>query len=361
MTIGRYGALTVDEARSRAKEILGAVARGGDPAVDIARKCAASTFKEIVELFLKEHVTAKRKRSTAQGYESLLATYAMPTFQSRKAEAVTRADVGRLHSQLVDKPYQANRLLAVMGSLYSFAEQRGLVPENFNPARKIEKFPEDRRERFLTSDELERLGAAIREGETLGIAWWQDDTAPKSKHLAKEANQRTIISTDAAAALRLLILTGARLREILHLRWENVDLERGLLFLPDSKTGRKTIVLNRPALHILKAHPRVGPFVIASDSADRPRTDLKRPWAAICRRAEIEGVRLHDLRHTFASIGAGASLGLPIVGKLLGHSQPQTTARYAHLDADPLARASNIIGERLESAMAPRRAVDPKD
>ena len=128
---------------------------------------------------------------------------------------------------------------------------------------------------------------------------------------------------------------------------------RGLLLLPDSKTGRKTIVLNRPALEILKAHRRFGPFVIVGDKPDQPRTDLKKPWSAVCRHAGLEGVRLHDLRHTFASIGAGASLGLPIVGKLLGHSQPQTTARYAHLDADPLHRAANLIGERIESAMNP--------
>jgi integrase len=234
------------------------------------------------------------------------------------------------------------------------------VPENYNPARKIEKFAEDRRERFLTSEELERLGSSIRMAETQGIIWEPDNTDPKSKHLAKEENRRTVISPHAAAALRLLIFTGARLREILHLRWEHVDLERGLLLLPDSKTGRKTIVLNRPALDVLRAHPHVGAFVIASDKPDRPRADLKKPWALICRGAQIEGVRLHDLRHTFASIGAGASLGLPIVGKLLGHSQPQTTARYAHLDADPVRRASNIIGDHLESAMGQRDGLDPK-
>ena len=353
ITIGRYGALTVDEARNRAKEILGAVATGADPAADLALRRSASTFKEIADLFLREHVGPKRKMSTAQDYESLLTTYAIPALGNRKAEAVTRAEVARLHDQLKDKPYQANRLLAVIGSLYTFAERRGLVPESRNPAKKIEKFPEERRERFLTPEELERLGAAIREGETVGIAWREDGDAPKSKHLAKEENQRTLLSPDAAAALRLLLFTGARLREILHLRWEHVDLGRGLLLLPDSKTGRKTIVLNRPALEILQAHPRTGSYVIRGTHPDRPRTDLKKPWSAVCRRAGLQGVRLHDLRHTFASIGAGASLGLPIVGKLLGHSQAQTTARYAHLDADPLLRAANLIGERIESAMNP--------
>jgi len=354
VTIGRYGVLTADEARNRAREILGAVATGGDPAADLAEKRAALTFKEVVDLFLKEHVGAKRKRSTGLGYASLLTKYAVPALGNRKADAVTRAAVAHLHSKLEDKPNQANRLLAVIGSLFTFAERRGLTPEHRNPAKRIEKFPEERRERFLTSNALERLGAAIREGATVGIPWRDDGDKPRSKHLPKEESQRTLISADAAAALRLLIFTGARLREILDPRWEYVDLERGLLLLPGSKTGRKTIVLNRPALEILQKHPRVASFVIGGNTRDRPRADLKKPWFAVSRRAGLEGVRLHDLRHTFASIGAGASLGLPIVGKLLGHSQPQTTARYAHLDADPLLRASNIIGERLENAMASR-------
>jgi integrase len=120
----------------------------------------------------------------------------------------------------------------------------------------------------------------------------------------------------------------------------HVDLERRLLLLPDSKTGRKTINLNRPALSILQTHLPRGPFVIPGDDPERPRSDLKKPWAAVCRHAGLIGLRIHDLRRTFASIGAGASLGLPIVGKLLGHSQPQTAARYAHLDVDPYARKS---------------------
>ena len=351
ITIGKFGVLTVEEARSRAREILGAVATGDDPAADLAYKRAASTFAEVSDQFLKEHVEPKRKSNTAGSYALLLKAYAIPVLGARKAEAVTRAEVARLHGQLAEKPYQANRLLAVIGSLYSFAQKRGLVPENCNPARKIEKFAEQRRERFLNSNELERLGAAIRLGETVGVPWAPDSTKALSKHLPKEKNRRTLLTADAAAALRLLIFTGARLREILDLRWEYVDVERGLLLLPDSKTGRKTIVLNRAALSVLQSHPRRGPYVIPGDDPERPRTDLKKPWAAVCRHAELSGLRIHDLRHTFASIGAGASLGLPIVGKLLGHSQPQTTARYAHLDVDPLVRASNLIGDHIQKAL----------
>ena len=156
----------------------------------------------------------------------------------------------------------------------------------------------------------------------------------------------------AVAAIRLLIFTGARLREILDLKWEHVDLERGLAFLPDSKTGRKTLVFSTAAEAVLRSLKREGPYVITGLLAGEPRVDLKRPWAAVREAAGLDGVRLHDLRHTFASIGAGASLGLPIVGKLLGHTQPQTTARYAHLDASPLRRAADLIGAQLLAAMA---------
>ena len=139
------------------------------------------------------------------------------------------------------------------------------------------------------------------------------------------------------------------------MRWEWVDLERGLLLLPDSKTGKKSIVLNAPAMKVLAELPRLGAYVIAGQSAgtdeEAPRPDLNRPWRAVAKRAGLAGVRLHDLRHTHASFGAGAGLGLPIIGKLLGHAQATTTARYAHLDFDPLRRASEHIGSRLAAAM----------
>ncbi len=197
------------------------------------------------------------------------------------------------------------------------------------------------------------LGTAIREAETIGIEW-NIDPDKEFKHVPKE-NRRTVIGEHAAAAIRLLLFTGCRLREILHLKWQDVDLERGLLFLPTSKTGKKAVVLNAPALSVLTSIRRIGKYVIASNTAEtpdeRPRSDLKRPWAVVSRRAGLEGVRLHDLRHNFAAFGAGGGMGLPIIGKLLGHTQATTTQRYAHLDADPLRRASNAIGHSIASAL----------
>jgi integrase len=209
---------------------------------------------------------------------------------------------------------------------------------------------------------MARLGDALRRAETDGLPWEVDETKPNAKHAPKQ-DRTTKLDPHAVAAIRLLILTGARLREILHAKWEFVDAQRGIMFLPDSKTGRKPIYLSAAALAILKEMPRVSgnPYIIPGETrrkgkAPAPRADLKRPWAAIAKAAGLENVRLHDLRHSFASMGAGASLGLPIIGKLLGHTQPATTARYSHLDADPMRRAADIIGNQIAAAMEGKSA-----
>jgi integrase len=305
----------------------------------------------VAEQFLTEHVEAKRSASSAKSYRDLLERLAIPELGKRKAEKITTAEIQRVHSRNAHTPYQANRLLRVLSSLFTFAGKALVVPVGFNPCRGIEYFPEEGRERYLSTQELARIGEAIREAETVGLPYAVDKAKPTAKHAPKEANRRTVIGPHAAAALRLLIFTGARLREILHLRWEHVDFERGLLMLPTSKTGKKTIVLNAPALAILNGVPRTGNYVIAGTSPDKPRSDLKKPWKTVSKRAGLTGVRIHDLRHTHASVGAGAGLGLPIIGKLLGHTQSATTQRYAHLDNDPLKKASEHIGSRLAAAM----------
>jgi integrase len=244
----------------------------------------------------------------------------------------------------------ANRTIALLSHILTYATDKGERPEGPNPCRRVKKYAEHARERFLSGEELGRLGATILEAETVGIAW-HPDPARNVKHAPKEENRRVRIDVYAAAALRLLLFTGARLREILHLKWDFVDFERGILFLPDSKTGKKAIVLNAPALAVLNGLERIGPYVIASAQSAKPRADLKRPWTLIRRRAGLEGLRIHDLRHTYASFGAGGGLGLPIIGKLLGHAQASTTARYAHLDTDPVRRASEAIAGRIAAAM----------
>jgi len=353
MVLGRHGVITPDEARAQAKTILGAVAAGKDPAKKRSLANSAMPIAQLVELFVNQHAKPKRKPQTAASYAAVLNNYLVPKLGRRAADQVSSAEISH-HLSLRDRPYQANRLVAVIASMFSFAARQGIVQRGANPAQGIERSRESARERYLGIEELNRLGETLRLAEMEGLPWRLDSDKPRSKHLPRAENRRTVLAPEVVLAFRLLMFTGARLREILTLQWSHVDLERGFINLPDSKTGRKTIVMSAATIHLLRNHERRGPFVAPGLDADRSRSDLKKPWRAIQRHAGLEGVRFHDLRHTFASIGAGASLGLPIVGKLLGHSKPATTARYAHLDADPLRRVSNVIGDHLTAALAGR-------
>ena len=333
LSLGRFGEITPEQARLLAQKALSKVREGADPADERSQDREAITVKKLVERFLTDHVEEKRKSKTATHYRSVLEGYLVPKYGSKKAQELTRADMAKLHLEIKHAPYQANRLLAVVASMYSFGDKHGLTPEDFNPAKKIERFPETRRERFLTTEELQKLGQAFRDLDESGRFG------------------------TAIQALIFLLLTGARLNEILKLKWSYVDLERGLLLLPDSKTGKKAITLNSASAAILgemkiKADDkRNGEYVFYGADVEIPRSDLKKPWAAVTELAGLEGLRIHDLRHSFASIGAGDGLGLPIVGKLLGHTQASTTQRYAHLDVDPLRKASNAIGSVLVNAL----------
>ena len=201
---------------------MGSVAHGADPAAQRAADKRASTFAEVAEQFLTEHVEAKRSASSAKSYRDLLERLASPGTRQAKGRRRSRsAEIQRLHSKNAHTPYQANRLLRVLSSLFTFAGKAHVVPVGFNPCRGIEYFPEEGRERYLTTLELAQIGEAIREAETIGLPYTVDATKPKAKHAPKEANRRTVIGPHAAGALRLLIFTGARLREILHLKWEH--------------------------------------------------------------------------------------------------------------------------------------------
>jgi integrase len=350
MVFGTSKTLTPDQARTQAAALLAKVKLGADPAGDRSDGRKADDLMSLLARFMDDHVRAKRKPRTATLFDGYVKNHIEPSLGSRKAPALTRVDVERLHKTIGKaNPVTANRVVGFLSAVYAYALRAGHLPKGAdNPALGIDKFREQNRERFLTEPELLRLGDAIREAETTGIEW------PKStsKHTPKKPESRTTtIGPHAAAALRLLIFTGARLREILDLKWEHVDLQRGLLFLPDSKTGKKTIVLGAAAHALIENLPRVGSYVIAGADPEKPRADLQRPWALVSKRADLEGLRLHDLRHSFASVGAGSGLGLPIIGKLLGHSSSKTTERYAHLAADPLRRASDAISGAIAKAM----------
>ncbi|HEV7635944.1 MAG TPA: tyrosine-type recombinase/integrase, partial [Bradyrhizobium sp.] len=335
---------TPEQARQAAKGILASISLGSDPVAVRREERESETFREFAERYLREEAEAKLKMGTVVNYRICVRKHAVPEIGSIKLNRISTADISRIHRKVGQtRPMTANRIVECVSSIFRYAATCNLVPIGHNPTKGIRTFRESRRERFLNSDELARLGSAIREAETVGIPYDVDETKPNSKHAPKPENRHIQIDTYTAAALRLLILTGARLREILHLKWQYVDFQRGLLLLPDSKTGRKAIVLNAPALAVLHGIDRKGQYVIYSEQEDKPRADLNRPWRTISSRAGLHKVRIHDLRHTHASVGAGAGLGLPIIGKLLGHTQASTTHRYAHLDSDPLKKASEQI------------------
>jgi integrase len=360
VTLGSVGKLTPDTARVLAQKTMGDVAHGKDPARDRADAREGLTVKELVEKFLTLHAEKKLKPKSVERYRYLLEEWVVPELGAEKADALTRAAVARLHARKSDTKVSANRTLLVLSSMYGFAQRQGWVPEHFNPATKISKYKEETKERFLTSDELGRLGDALREAETIGLPWNLDETKPVSKHVPRGA-RRTVYGTSSVAALRLLIFTGCRLREILDCKWEYLDLERGVLFLPKSKTGKRTVILNGPALAVLKSLPRVSAYMLPGADLEKPLADIKRLWKAALRRARITDLRIHDLRHTFASFGVGGNMALPIVGKLLGQTQAASTNRYAHLANDPLRRASQQIAGQISKAMdgGARRPVKP--
>ena len=353
--VGVHGPDTVDDILTKAAKAWENVRQGHDPAADRVAEREAATVAELVDAFAEKHVSTRCKARTAEAHGGALKRL-REAHGALKAKAIgDRLD--KMHAAMADRPYAANRALAVYGKLYSWGRAKGLVPGDCDPTRGIERYPEQGRERFLTSDELARLGAALAEGETIGLPYAVDKSKPGAKHAPKADNRRVRLDPFAVAAIRLLILTGARLREILDAQWSQVDLERGVIFLANSKTGKKPIYLSAAAQAVLASLPRIegNPHIIAGAKVGAPRADLKKPWAAVCRAAGLEGVRIHDLRHSFASFGAGASMGLPIIGKLLGHTQAATTQRYAHLDADPLRRAADAIGATITAAMDGRK------
>ena len=326
-TIGKHGApWTPDQARAEAKRLLAMVAAGKDPAGAKREEKSAPTIVEFAQRFLAEHAEAKRKPRTAKEYRRLVEHVIVPALGKKRVADVTRQDVAKMHHAKRATPTEANRALACLSTMMNLAERWGSRPDGSNPCRHVEKYRQNRRERFLSADELARLGEALAAYDG---------------------------SPHVVAAVKLLVFTGARLGEVLGLQWQWIDFERGEARLPDSKTGAKTLPLPPPALEVLSALPRVegNPHVIIGKKAGAALVNLEKPWRAIRKAAGLDDVRLHDLRHAFASIAAASGMGLPIIGKMLGHSQPQTTARYAHLASDPVKAAAATVAGKIAAAM----------
>ena len=345
-TIGRHGSpWTPEMARREAQRLLGEVTRGIDPASDKQTDREALTIAELCDLYLAEGV-AHKKRLTLQSDRGRIENHIKPLFGKKRADAIASDDIERLQIKVTTgktaraKPDGkrhlgrdiqggagvAARCVELMSTLMAFAVKRRLRADN--PVNGVKKAAGRKMERYLSEPEIARLAAALEVERMNG-------------------------SVFACTAISLLLLTGCRRGEILGLQWANVDFERHCLRLPDSKTGAKTVFLNGPALALLVELPRLegNPHVIAGALEGAALVGIGKIWERVRKRAGLVDVRLHDLRHNFASVGAGNGLSLPMIGAMLGHKHTATTQRYAHLAADPVRAAGEAVGARIVAAM----------
>ncbi|MBU1212819.1 MAG: tyrosine-type recombinase/integrase [Alphaproteobacteria bacterium] len=330
ITIGKHGApWTPTTARQEALRLLSEIAEGADPTQKKHARRTAVTLDAIAHEFLNEH-GVKLKARTLHHYTRVIEARILPALGTRPLREIARSDVSRLHAAMVATPRQANLTLAVLSKLMNWCEIEGLREPNSNPCRHIKKYREASRQRFLSDDELDRLG-----------------------HVLKDLSERQTESPYVIAAIRLLLLTGARLGEILTLEWRFIDLQRGLISLPDSKTGQKAVFLNEAAVDLLRTLSAVpgNPYVLVGAREGGHLVNLQKPWRRIRRLARLEDVRIHDLRHSFASIAAAQGASLQLIGRLLGHASTQTTQRYAHLVADQVKELNETVGKKVGSAL----------
>jgi integrase len=352
LAIGKVGVLAPDEARALAGDKLKEVAKGGDPSAERHRvRREAMTIAALVDLYLVEGPAAKpNKKASSWGTDrSNIERHVKPLLGRKLAASLTHDDVVRFQRDvaagkskadiktkkrgraIVDGgPGTAARSLAVLGAMLEWAvhPDRKLIPAN--PAKGVKLLKGGKRERFLSEAELARLADALA---------------------AMEAEHR--LTPTATAAIRLLLLSGCRKSEILSLRWEWVDIERGVLRLPDSKTGAKVVPLAAPAVKLLAELPRRGAFALPAAGGEGHYTGLQKDWERVRARAVLHGVRVHDLRHSFASFAVADGNSLYLIGKVLGHKQARTTEIYAHLADDPIRAVADRTAARIAAAMTP--------
>ena len=325
VTLGRHGAITPEQARKKAGTTIARIRQGEDPVQ--GPPVPVLTVADLAERYMEAHVEVRCNAHTQRIYGGSLRNHILPALGAMPLASVGRAEVAALHYRLRETPRAANRALMVLSKIFSLAEAWGLAPGGGNPCRFVLKYKEGKRERFLTDDEYRRLGRALCELET---------EAP--------------VPARAVAALRLLMLTGCRSAEILTLRWSDVDRKAGELRLRDAKAGPRMVPLTPAALEVLAGIKRVrrSPWVITGSSWDRHLATLNYHWHRVRERAEVEDVRIHDLRHSFASRALALGLPLPMIGRLLGHTDVSSTARYAHLSRDAEKVAAARVGGSIE-------------
>ena len=325
VSLGRHGELTPYQARKKARAALARIKRGEDPAQ--AEPEPVLTIAQLAERYLEAHVAVHCNAHTQGIYKGSLRNHILPALGAMSLDKVGRAEVEALHYGLRETPRAANRALMVLSKMFSLAEAWGLASTGGNPCRFVLRYKEGRRERFLTEDEYRRVGRALCELEAEGP-----------------------VSARAAAALRLLMLTGCRLGEIQTLRWSDIDRKSGEIRLRDAKTGARMVPLTPAVLEVLAGIKRVkrSPWVITGGKPNRHLAELTSYWHRVRESAEVEDVRIHDLRHSFASRALALGLQLPMIGRLLGHTDVSSTARYAHLSQEAEKVAVARVGGSIE-------------
>lgn len=327
--IGICGVLTVDEARKSAINLLSEINKGINPQKQKSEYRIAPTLKEFGVRFIKDHINIRLKPRTQTEWVRALNKWIYPIIGNKKVIDITRADIASLHQSMYHVPYQANRCKEILSKMMNLAELWGVRPENNNPCRLVKKYKEEKRMRFLTPEEFRRLGQTLTQMEEEGEA------------------------ISPIHCIKLLMLTGCRLSEIWDLRWDFIDSDRSEIHLPDSKTGAKIVYVGEAVIAFLKhiynhpERPLNNPWVIWGTLENAKLTDMQKPWRRIRKRAGLDDLRIHDLRHSFASSAVMMGKSLPMIGKLLGHTQVQTTARYAHIASTPAITAAIEVSNNI--------------
>ena len=326
VSLGRHGDLTPDRARRRAVATIGRIKRGED--AKPAPREAVLTVADLAERYMEAHVRVNCNAHTRGIYRGSLKNHILPALGTKAVSQVSREDAAALHYRLRATPRAANRALMVLSKMFSLAEAWGAAAPGSNPCRFVVRYREGRRERFLSADEYRRVGLALRRLEARGP-----------------------VAARAAAALRLAMLTGCRSGEVLKLRWEDVDRKSGELRLLDAKTGPRMVVLTPAALRVLDGVRRVrrSPWVFPGGKPKRPLSALTGYWHAVRAEAGVDDVRIHDMRHSYASRALALGESLSMIGRLLGHTDIGSTARYAHLARDAEKVAAARVGGSIEA------------
>ena len=334
-TLGRHGKTSAEQARRLAAVAIDRIKRGEDPLPPAP--APEPTMAGLAERYMRDRVAARCTASTAAVYRRALDKHILPALGEMPVGAVGREHVTELHHAMRGEPHAANAVLKIVGKMLSLAVEWGLREAGPNPCRAVRKYRTRPRERFLTDAEYRRLGGAL------------DVLEAKGK-----------VSRHAAAAIRLLVLTGCRRNEVLELRWDDVDRTTGELRLRDGKTGARMVPLTPAAADVLDAIPWVqdNPYAIAGRRSGARLKNINDPWALVRAEAGLDDVRLHDLRHSWASRALALGESLSTISKLLGHSHIQTTARYAHLARDMEKTSAAKVGGSIGADLLPAEGAE---